>query len=161
MQKNRLKLHVLGRIGILAGLTGMASVGVAAPLCSSATLAGSWSFNESGTGAGASAFLGPWSEIGSFTARSSATGVTGSGVAVITAPNAGLVGQSVPLNPITINSVDPSTCIGTASFGTGTQTRTITFTITSPTSFDYISTVGDLAIVGHGQKRNPLLLLVQ
>ena len=146
MKVKSLKIRGLFTFCVMLTLGSMSNLSMAGQFCSRSALAGSWSYYEDGT----HNLYGPWSEIGSFTLNSSGRG---SGVAFITAAQARLVNVEVPLSSVRINSFNDANCIGTASFDTGSEIRTISFTVISNSAFDYISTQGDLTIVGHAKKR--------
>jgi hypothetical protein len=149
MGKEVLKKYLVLTFGILVILGATANPSLAKPSCSKAVLAGNWSYSEQGT----HVKFGPWSELGSFTLDRSGAG---SGVAAITAAQGHLVDVRVPLNPIQLTSFNEEECIGTFSFIAGGDTahpRTITFTFISRSAFDFISTTGDVTIVGHAIKR--------
>lgn len=142
-------ITVFGAILALGGLSNP-SLADRDQRCSRSNLAGDWGFSEQGT----HNLLGPWSEIGSFSLNPWGNG---SGVAIITAAQTGQINLTVPLDQIRITSFNNQTCIGTASFiagGDASAPRTIAFTMTSRSSFDYLSTTGGLTVIGKAQKRN-------
>lgn len=133
-------------IGLMAVLGCLSNQSMAGCQISISSMAGNWSYYEQGK----HVTLGSWSELGSFTLNRLGKG---SGTAIITAAEANIVNVQVPLNPIQVTSYDINTCIGTANFTVGQDVRTITFTVISNMAFDYLSTVGDLTIIGHATKR--------
>lgn len=147
MKTKNVKLFGVVTVFIMLALDSISNLSMAGQFCSKSALAGNWSFYEDGELPGGG---GAWSEIGSFTLNSSGKG---SGVAIITAVQAGLVNVEVPLGQLQIDSFDDQNCIGKASFSTGSEVRAIRFTVNSNSAFDYISTQGDLTIVGHAKKR--------
>ncbi|MGZ8216122.1 hypothetical protein [Methylomagnum sp.] len=149
MKVKNLGTKTLFIFGIMLALGGLSNPSQADQQCSKSSLAGDWRYSEQGTHNS----FGAWSEIGSFTLNSSGTG---SGVAIITAAQAGLVNLTVPLSSIQIISFNSQNCTGTASFIAGGDTanpRTIALVMTSKSSFEYLSTTGDLTIIGKAQKR--------